>query len=119
MAQGKKLLVSLVVHNLTDLKPLPESSKSNRGWAECEGSPVMALDLLRQQDGRGHLIMIMYMTFCTAFALTLCTDLLNCHLPEGGDSVHPFSIYLHLKGRGCGLCFLKSILSSFISWILQ
>ncbi|KAM7373605.1 hypothetical protein PAMP_008446 [Pampus punctatissimus] len=50
MPHGKKLLVSLLVQDFIDLKRLPEDNRSNRWWAQCEGSLMMALDLLRQQD---------------------------------------------------------------------
>lgn len=37
MAQGKKLLMSLVECDLIDLKSCPEDNKSNKRWAGCEG----------------------------------------------------------------------------------
>lgn len=76
MAQGKKPFVILLVCNLIDLGCLPEGKRSNRGWAGCEGSPLMTLVLLRQQDAemcsrvsRGQLrtFWAVFLTLCTAF----------------------------------------------------
>ncbi|KAM9831490.1 interferon-induced protein 44-like [Neosynchiropus ocellatus] len=50
IAQAKKLFVSLEVWERIDLYRLPDGSRSNRGWAGREGSAVMALVLLRQQE---------------------------------------------------------------------
>lgn len=45
---GEKLLVSLEVWHLTDLRRRPESGGSNRFWGGSEGSPVMVAMIIWQ-----------------------------------------------------------------------
>lgn len=65
MAQGEKLFFSLLLWDFIDLKGPPEGNRSDRDWAGCEGSPMMAL-CSGVGGGQPMIFWAVFLTLCTA-----------------------------------------------------